>query len=58
LDIAVFTGLALKDTITSLQIMKRKFPAPDRARTPVMQTIIKAEGKVSLCLIMHDSLKD
>jgi hypothetical protein len=58
LDTTVFTGLALKDPIASLQIMKRKFPAPGRARTPVMQTIIKVEGKVSLCLIMHDSLKD
>jgi len=58
LDIAVFTGLALKDPIASLQIMKRKFPAPGRAQTPIVQTIIKVEGKVSFCLIMHDSLKD
>jgi len=30
--------------------MKREFPAPDRARTPVMQTIITVEGKVFLVL--------
>ena len=40
LDIAAFTALALKDPIASLQIMKRKLPAPSRSRTPVMLTII------------------
>jgi len=44
------TALALKDPKASLQIMKRKFPAPGRARTPVMQTIIKVDGKVFLVL--------
>jgi hypothetical protein len=30
--------------------MKRTFPAPDRARTLVMQTIITVEGKIFLVL--------
>jgi len=50
LDITAFTALALKDPKATVQIMKRKFPAPGRARTPVMQTIIKVDGKVSLVL--------
>jgi hypothetical protein len=40
-DIAAFTVLVLKDTIASLEIMKRKIPAPGRDGTLVMQTIIK-----------------
>jgi hypothetical protein len=48
LNIAAFTALALKDPIASLQILKRKFPAPGRARTAVMQIIIKVDVKVFL----------
>jgi len=50
LDTTAFTALALKDPKATLQIMKRKFPALGRARTPVMQTIIKVDGKIFLVL--------